>query len=325
MRFGNVVLSVIAASNPLVVLAQPGKSIPRIGVAVVGYSACNHNPRLESLYSGLRDLGYVIGSNLEVDCKGYADSSDMRKVLSGFVAAKVHVIVAGGPQPAKVARDLTRDIPIVCPSCGDPVGNGLVASLRRPGGNVTGFASLSAELIGKRLGLLKEAAPRIPRVAALISPDNPGTKLTLKALDDAGRALGLTIVRVEYRAIDDLDRVLEAVAATGAGAILIQDDPFLFVHRKRIADFALKHRLAASAGLTEFTDEGVLMAYGPDRNDMYRRTAGYLDRILRGTKAGDLPFEQAAKLDFVVNLKTAKAIGLAIPESILIHATRIIE
>ena len=247
MRFNNLALLLVAiAAAPLAVVAQPAKKMPRIAFAESGAAECKLLSRSESFYRALRELGYVFGTNINVDRKCYANSDEMRKVLRDFVVSKVDVIVVGAPLAALTARDLTQEIPIVCASCGDPLGNGLVTSLARPGGNVTGFASLSAELIGKRLEFLKDALPGISRVAAVINPDNPGTRLTLKALEDAGGTLGLTIVRVEFRALDRFDRVLKAAAATGAGAILIQDDPYVSPQGKLIADVALKLRLPTS-------------------------------------------------------------------------------
>ena len=318
-----LIFMLLAAPNPAA--AQATKKIPRIGFTEGGTAQCKPTARFESFYSGLRDLGYTVGSNIDIDRRCYANGDEMRKVLRNFVAAKVDVIVVNAPLPALTARDLTPGIPIVCYSCGDPLGNGLVSNLGRPGGNVTGFASLSAELIGKRLGLLKEAIPGISRVVALINPDNPGTRLTLKALEDAGATLGLAIARVEFRAADQFDRVLKAAAATGAGAILIQDDPFATSSAKQIADLALRLRLPTSAGVIEHAENGALMAYGPDRNDLVRRAAVYVDRILKGAKPGDLPFEQPTKFELVINLKTAKALGLKIPQSVLLQTTRVIE
>lgn len=310
---------------PILVAAQTTRNAARVGFPYPGTSECRSDARVESLYSELRKLGYVIGTNLHIDRKCYTNTSEIRNVLAGFVAAKVDVIIAPGPAAAIAARGLTRAIPIVCTSCGDPLDNGLVTSLARPGGNVTGFASLSAELIGKRLALLKETIPGLTRIGALINPDNPGTRATLRALDDASKVLRLRIERIEFRALGDFENAFKTAAASGIGAIIIQDDPFVLANRRRIADLMLALRLPASAGQLEITDEGLLMSYGVNREELYRRTAGYLDRILKGRKPGDLPFEQAEKFDFVVNLRTAKAIGIAIPYSIMVQATRIIE
>jgi putative tryptophan/tyrosine transport system substrate-binding protein len=325
LRIGISALTFLMLVTPKLAVAQPAGKVPRIGLTTAGPADCKLSLRDESLYRGFRDFGYVIGRNIRIDRKCFGNAEEARRILAGFVVAKVDVIMVGAPGPAIMVRDMTRDIPIVCWSCGDPLDNGLVASLSRPGGNVTGLASLSAELIGKRLGLLKEAIPRISRVAAVINPDNPGTRPTLKALDEASRILNLEILRVEFRTLDDFERVLRSAAEMGAGALLLQDDPLVYARRKQIAELALKLRLPASAGLNELVDEGLLMSYGPDRNDMLLRSAGYVDRILKGTKPGDLPFEQPAKFDLNLNLRTAKAIGVAFPSSILVQATRVIK
>ena len=321
LRF--LALCLIAA--PIAAAAQATKRIPKVGFVYAGPAECKQDRRIESLHGELRNLGYVIGKNLELDRKCYASADAMNKLLNGFISDRVDVIIVPAPAPAIAARALTRDIPVVCTSCGDPLDNGLVTSLARPGGNVTGFASLSAELIGKRLALLKEAMPGASRIGALINPDNPGTRATLKALDDASKVLNVRIERFDYRALGDLENALKTAASSGLGAIIVQDDPFATANAKRIADMALAFRLPASAGVLESADAGLLMSYGVNREDLYRRTAGYLHRILKGAKPGDLPFEQAEKFDFIVNLRTAKAIGITIPHSILVQATRVIE
>jgi putative ABC transport system substrate-binding protein len=291
----------------------------------VGPKECPSDRRLESLHGELRSLGYVIGKNLVLDRRCFTNADEMRKLLNDFISERVDAILVPGPGPALAARALTREIPIVCASCGDPLDNGLVTSLARPDGNVTGFASLSAELIGKRLALLKEAIPNVSRIGALINPDNPGTRATLKALDDASKRLNVRIERIDYRALGDLENAFKTAASTGLGAIIVQDDPFATANAKRIADMALAFRLPASAGVLESAEAGLLMSYGVNREDLYRRMAGYIDRILKGTRPGDLPFEQAEKFDFIVNLKTAKAIGITMPQSVLVQATRVIQ
>ena len=244
----------------------------------------------------------------------------MRNVLREFVNRKVDVIFVGAPAMALAARAATGEIPIVCGSCGDPLENGLVANLARPGGNITGLASQSAELIGKRVELLREAVPRVTRVAALLNPDNPGTRATLKALDEAGRALGIQIHRVEFRNVGELDKAFRSAATGGATAVLVQDDPHALAGRIQIAEFALRHRLPAVAGVPEYAEAGALIAYGPSRIDLYRRAAAFVDKILKGAKPGELPIEQPTKYDLIINLKTAKAIGLTIPQSVLQRA-----
>jgi putative ABC transport system substrate-binding protein len=310
---------------PMTAAGQATKKTLRVGFVYVGPKECPSDRRLESLHGELRSLGYVIGKNLVLDRRCFTNADEMRKLLNDFISERVDAILVPGPGPALAARALTREIPIVCASCGDPLDNGLVTSLARPDGNVTGFASLSAELIGKRLALLKEAIPNVSRIGALINPDNPGTRATLKALDDASKRLNVRIERIDYRARGDLENAFKTAASTGLGAIIVQDDPFATANAKRIADMALAFRLPASAGVLESAEAGLLMSYGVNREDLYRRMAGYIDRILKGTRPGDLPFEQAEKFDFIVNLKTAKAIGITMPQSVLVQATRVIQ
>jgi putative ABC transport system substrate-binding protein len=310
---------------PLAAVAQPTGNLPTVGYLLPGPSQCKLAPREEAFYQGLRDLGYIPGQNITVDRRCFSTGDEMRNVLSEFVERKVDVIFVGASALALAARIATKKIPIVCGSCGDPLENGLVASLARPGGNVTGLASQSAELIGKRVEMLREAVPKVARFAALLNPDNPGTRPTLKALDTAGRALGIEIHRVEFRNASDLDKAFRSAATGGATAILIQEDPQAFAARVQIAEFALRHRLPAVAGVPEAAEAGALMAYGPSRIELYRRAASYVDKILKGAKPGDLPIEQPKKYDLIINLKTAKALGLTIPPSLLQRADQVIE
>jgi putative tryptophan/tyrosine transport system substrate-binding protein len=309
----------------LVAEVEPAGGVPTVGYLLPGPAQCKLAPRDEAFYQGLRDLGHVPGQSIKVDRKCFRTADEMRSVLKEFVSRRVDVIFVGAPALAVAARAATGEIPIVCGSCGDPLENGLVASLARPGGNVTGLASQSAELIGKRVELLKEAVPRVARVVALLNPDNPGTRATLEALDGAGRALGIQIQRVEYRNVGELDGAFRSAAAAGVNAVLVQDDPHALAGRSQIADFALRHRLPAVAGVPEHAEAGGLIAYGPNRIDLYRRAATFVDRILKGAKPADLPIEQPTKYDLIINLKTAKAIGLTIPQDMLRRADRVIQ
>lgn len=323
-RFTLIVCLVLLAV-PLAAEAQQAGRVPRIGFLFLSAPECKLTPQAEGFPQGLRDLGYVLGRNVIVESRCYVTDDDLRKILSEFVRLKVDVIVVGVPAQAQAAKNATTDIPIVCASCGDPVANGLVTSLARPGGNLTGLASLSAELIGKRVELLKEMFPGISRVAALLNPNNPGTRLTLTALDIATRALGIEMQRIEVRNVGDLAQAFRSAATGGAGAVLIQDDPLTSAARTQIAELALKHRLPTSVGVPENADAGAFMAYGPNRVDLFRRAAGFVDKILKGAKPGDLPFEQPLTYAFVINMKTAKTLGLTIPPLLLLRADRVIE
>jgi putative tryptophan/tyrosine transport system substrate-binding protein len=325
MRVSAAALVLLLSGSWLVAEVRPAGKVPRVGYILVGPPECKLAPRDEAFYQSLRELGYLPGQNITVDRRCFSTGDEMRKVVREVVDRKVDVIFVGAPALALAARTATRDIPIVCGSCGDPLENGLVASLARPGGNVTGLASQSAELIGKRVELLREAVPGVSRLAALLNPDNPGTRPTLTALDAAGRALGIEIQRVEFRNVGDFDRALRSVATGGAGAVLVQEDPHALAARMQIAEFALRHRLPAVAGVPELAEAGVLMAYGPSRIDLYRRAAAFVAKILKGANPGDLPIEQPTKYDLVINLKTATAIGLTLPPSLLLQADRVVQ
>jgi putative ABC transport system substrate-binding protein len=306
-------------------LAQPAGNMPRVVFLSAGASDCKPSVRDEALRQGLVDLGYLPGKTITYERKCYRNAAEMRARLTDTIASKADIIVAGVPAAAIAARGATRDTPIVCVSCGDPLDYGLVASLARPGGNVTGLASLSAELIGKRLELLKQVAPAVTRVAALLNPDNPGTRANLRALDQAGAALGYDIRRFDFRKVDDFADAFRAAAAAGAGAVLVQDDPFSFAGRAQIAELGLKHRLPVIAGVPDIAEAGALIAYGPDRVDLHRRAASFVDKILRGIKPADLPIEQPSTFDLVVNLRTANALDVPLSQSLLTRASRVIQ
>ncbi|MGQ0512505.1 MAG: ABC transporter substrate-binding protein [Betaproteobacteria bacterium] len=322
---GAVVAAAIALSTAAMsVTAQPAERIPLIGyLGFLGEPEQSHFR--EAFLAGLRDAGYVPGQNLVIEARRYSSEGELRNAIADLSRLKAAVLVVGPPGTAATARHATQNVPIVCASCGDPVENGLAASLARPGGMVTGVASLSAELLGKRLAQLKEMLPGTTRIAAAVFPRNPGTAATLKALESAGRVLGLEILRVEVRGAADVEPVFRAAAAGKASAMLLQDDPMLRTVRAQIGSASLKYRIPASTGVPEVAEAGALIAYGPDRVAMMRRTATFVDRILKGAKPGELPFEQVAKLDLIVNARTAKALGIVIPPAIVLQASRVIE
>jgi len=325
MHLSVITLAFVCFAQLPLAEAQKAGNAPKVGYVAVLPPECPLTPRGEAFLQGLRDLGYVPGQTIVVERRCYVADDQLHRILSEFARLKVDVILAESPEQARPARTALKDIPIVCAACGDPVANGLVTSLARPGGNITGLATLSAELIGKRLELLKEAAPRVSRVAAVVFPRNPGTAPALTALDVSGRTLGIEIQRVEVRNAGDLEKAFRLAAGGGAGALLVQDDPLARLARNQIADLALKYRLPSVAGAAENAEAGTLLAYGPNRVDLSRRAAGFVDKILKGTKAADLPIEQAMKFDLIVNVKTAKAIGLTIAPSLLLRADHVIE
>ena len=323
MHVGALAFAIILFGTLDVADVQPSRRVPKVGY--LDMNEPEGSRRREGFTRGLRDLGYVQGQSIVVDQRGYSTNDQLRQILNELVRLKVDVIFVGPPAAAIAAKQATGDIPIVCGSCGDPVANGLAASLAKPGGNVTGLASLSAELIGKRVELMKELFPSVSRLAVFLYPTNPGTPATLSALDAAGRTLRIEFQRVEIRGANDFENAFRAAATSKAGGVVVQDDPLTRSARAQIGQLALKHRLPVSTGLPEVAEAGALIAYGPDRVDLYRRAAGLVDRILKGASPADLPFEQATKFEMVLNLKTARSLSVPIAQSFLLRADRVIE
>lgn len=275
---------------------------------------------------GLRELGWVEGKNISIAYRYAEGSSDpLPDLAADLVRLKVDVIIGSSTPEALAAKNATRAIPIVMVIPGDPVGVGLVESLARPGGNVTGLSQMSPELAGKRLELLKEIVPTLSRVAVLWNPQSRPSVLILKELQLPARQLGVELHSLEVRTPDDIDQAFENAARARVGALIPLAHPLITTNLKRIADFAANSRLPSVYQFSYFADAGGLLAYGPDRADLYRRAATYVDRIFKGAKPGDLPVEQPTKFDLVVNMKTAKAIGITIPQSVLVRADRVID
>ena len=287
-------------------------------------SSCQRDDRDAALVEGLRQLGYVVNKTIVVDRTCYRTVDELHSVLRTNIERKPDVIVIGSPGGALAARAVTGQIPIVCTSCGDPLDNGLVASLARPGGNVTGLASLSAELIGKRFELIREMLPRTTRVAAFINPDNPGTRATLAAFEQAKRRFPMEVLTFEFRSAADFPKAFQSAADEKAGVVLLQDDPFTYAGRAQIAELGLRHRLPTIAGLAEVALAGGLVAYGPDRKELYRRGATFVDKVLRGANPAELPIEQPVQFELIVNARTARALNLELPKSFVLRADRII-
>jgi putative ABC transport system substrate-binding protein len=315
-------LSVLAA--PLAADAQrPGK-IPRIGVLMPGRPP---SLLLDAFRRGLRELGYVEGQTISIEYRWAEGKVDRLPSLAAeLVGLKVDVIVTGGGVPGvHAAKRATDTIPIVFTNAADPVASGLVASLARPGGSVTGMATMSPEIIGKRLQLLKEAIPTVARVAILYNPAFSGSLFNLKAAQGAAPALGLTVQPLEVRSADEFSRAFAALTRERADALVAFGDPFTTAHQAQIVELAARSRLPAMYSRPDFAHTGGLMAYGPSLPDMYRRAATYVDKILKGAKPADLPVEQPTKFELVINLKTAKALGLTVPQSVLIRADQVIQ
>lgn len=304
---------------PFTAEAQQSVKMHRIGVLTSGGVS-------EGFRRSLRDLGYVEGRNyvLEVrDTKGLAQRAE--DLALELARLKVDVIVATHPNAVFAAKRATATMPIVMVHTPDPVQLGLVASLARPGGNITGVTTLSVEMSMKQLELLKERLPRASRIAVLWNPDNPWHPATVKALRSGSGPLGLQLQMLQVRGPEGFSSTFDAMLAEGAQGLLILVDPMTFVHRKRLAELAIKHRLPTMSGPRDYVEAGSLVSYWADQGELSQRAVSYVDRILKGAKPADLPIEQPRKYELVINLKTAKALGLTIPAALLVRADRVIE
>jgi putative ABC transport system substrate-binding protein len=274
----------------------------------------------------LKDLGWVEGQNIVIEWRFAGGRAERLPDLAAeLVRLQVDLIVVPSTPPALAAKNATKTIPIVTVGVGDPVGLGLVASLARPGGNITGLTGVvTPEIAGKQLELLKEAVPKVSRVAVLWNPATPGNALALRETEIAARVLGVELQLLEARSLNDFDSAFAAMTAKRAGALLVLGDVMFVTHRIRLAELVAKSRLPAMYGLREYVEAGGLMSYGPIASELFRRAATYVDKILKGAKPADLPVEQPTRFELVVNLKTAKALGLTIPQSVLIRADEVI-
>ena len=306
--------------------AQQPTKVPRIGFLVAN-SPSVYTARIEAFRQGLRELGYMEGKNIIIESRSAEGNLDLLPSLAaGLVRLKVDVIVAaGGDPPVRAAKQATQTIPIVMANASDPVGAGLVASLNRPGGNITGLSTAPGpEIYGKHLELLKETFPRLTRVAILSNPANRFSALALREAETTARAFKVSLQILEARNPDEFETAFAAATKERAGALLVVEDPMFFGERTRLANFAAKSRLPAIYGILEYVEVGGLMAYAAERTDMFRRAATYVDKILKGAKPADLPVEQPTKFELVINLKTAKQIGVTIPQSVLYRADKVI-
>jgi putative ABC transport system substrate-binding protein len=325
IRLSLVVLVVLAM--PVLAQAQAAKA-PKIGMLLPGAAPAQgrSNPLVDAFRGGLRDLGYVEGRNVVIEYRWSEGREERFSDLAvDLVRLEVAVIVTSGAPAIRAAKAAAGTIPIVMAFVGDPLGMGVVASLARPGGNVTGLSLLDPELDGKRIELLKEAVPGLTRIGMLWSANDPGMTLAFSRIDTATRVLGLSLQNLAVREPGDFPGALQAASAGRAGALIVTAQPFMNRHRAQILDLVAKHRLPAMYTLRGFVDTGGLMAYGPSLPDLYRRAASYVDKILRGAKPADLPVEQPTKFELVINLKAAKALGLGIPPSLLLRADEVIQ
>ena len=310
---------------PFAAEAQPTKKIPRIGFLATSAAEVIKG-RVAAFEQGLRELGYVKGKSIVIEYR-YGDGKYERlpSLATELVRLPVDILVAVGAPAAHAAKNATSVIPIVIGNAADPVGTGLVANLARPGGNITGLSDFNLGVVTKRLELLKEVVPTASRVAVLLNPANPTNPLQLTEIRAVASALGVTLLPLEAREPDDIDRAFAVMRKERPEALIVFGDLMFGTHRRRIAELAVKGRLPTIWAVGENVNAGGLMSYGTNFDDLYRRAAGYVDRILKGARPGDLPVEQPTKFELVINLKTAKALGLTIPPSLLLRADQVIE
>jgi putative ABC transport system substrate-binding protein len=323
MRHVLVALVVVLVGAPLVAGAQPQTRLVRVGFLSALSQAAD--PMRPALLEGLREVGYAEGQNLVVEARYAAGRFDLLPELAAeLVRARCDVIVAAVTQASLAARDATATIPIVMIGVADPVAAGLVAGLARPGGNVTGTSGAFTQMVGKQMELLKETFPDATRVAVLWNPANPVYQaLQLREAQIAARALRVELQLVDARTRADLERAVAAIASRRP--LLIMGDPLFNVHRSRIIELATARRIPIVASVREYAEAGALLAYAPSFPDMSRRSAAYVDRILKGAKPGDLPVEEPTAFDLVVNLRAARALGVAVPRPLLLRANHVIE
>ncbi|HEX7230497.1 MAG TPA: ABC transporter substrate-binding protein [Candidatus Binatia bacterium] len=302
---------------------QPAK-IPRIGY-LSGSSLSNLEDRIEAFRQGLRELGYVEGKNIVIEWRDANGNFErIRELADQLVRLKMDVIVSPGPTVTRPLKQTTSTIPIVMAQDTDPVGSGFVASLARPGGNITGLSALAPETAGKQLEILKEIIPKLSRVAVVGNSTVPGDAQALRQTVLAAGSYEIYLRYLDLRDPNDIDAVFQAAAKGRADAVLMLGNPTLNAHRQQIVDQAVKHHLPAAYTRPEYIEAGGMIYYGTNYNDLFRRAAGYVDRILKGAKPADLPVQQPTKFELIINLKAAKQIGLTIPNKVLAKADRVI-
>ena len=305
--------------------AQPAAKVHRVGVLWPPSAGASGHPISDAFYQGLRDLGWIEGRNVVIEVRRPRQYEQLPELAAELVRMKVDVIVAGaGPASLKAAREATKTIPIVMiASSSDPIGAGLIQSFARPGGNITGLTTAPTALEAKRLQLLKEAVPRLSRVGFLW--DRNIGPARLEFLSEPARSLKVELLPFEVREPGDLESAVGAAMKERAGGVIVAGTPMFLLHGAKIADLLAKHRLPAISGWRSTAEAGLLMTYGPSVTELFRQAAAYVDKILRGTKPGELPVEQPSKFELVLNLKTAKVLGLTIPPSLLLQADHVIE
>ena len=320
-----IMLGVMASVQIPIVQAQPTAKVPRIGILST-FSQSSIAARAEGFQQGLRELGYIEGKNIVLEWRSAEGNNDrMRALAAELVGLKVDVLVSPGPSITRVFKEATSTIPIVMAQDTDPVGSGFVASLARPGGNITGLATLAAEIGGKQLDLLKEIVPKLSRVAVIGNSTIPGDAQAIRETVLAAGAYEIYLRYLDVPDPKDLETTFRIAAKGHADGLLVLGNPNLNLRRKQVVDLAVKHKLPATYTRPEYIDAGGLMYYGTSYLDLFRRAAYYVDKIIKGAKPADLPIEQPTKFELIINLKAAKQIGLTIPPKILARADRVIK
>jgi len=320
------VLGLWLAAAPFASFAQQGK------VWRVGFLALRHVDFVDTDYyygpfrQGMRELGYVEGRNLAIEWRSAEGKAERLPDLAAqLVQGKVDIIVTAGTPATSAAQKATATIPIVIANANDPIGSGLVKSLSHPGANITGLSSLAVDISPKNLEIMLSLVPRLSQVAVLVNPANSGHAAILKGTQAAARKLNIKVLPAEARTAQEIERAFSVMARERAGAVIVAIDAFFIQQGRQIADLAAKHRLPSMSGSREYVEAGGLMSYGQNLADNYRRAATYVDKILKGAKPGDLPVEQPTTFELFVSRKAAKALGITIPQSILVRADRVIE
>jgi putative ABC transport system substrate-binding protein len=310
---------------PFAAESQQAKKIPRIGF-LASFSSEQLAGRLPGFQQGLREHGYVEGKNIIIEYRyGAGRNERLPELAAELVRLDVDILFVQGTPAAHAAKKATRTIPIVIGNASDPVGTGLIASLARPGGNITGLSDFNFEVVTKRLELLREVVPSASRIAVLWNPTNPTNPLQMKQIQAVAPGAGVTVISIEAKKAEDIDHAFGLIGKKRADALLVFGDPMLGTHQNRIIELAAKNRLPAIYADIQATDAGGLMSYAVNFGDLYRRAVTYVDKILKGAKPADLPVEQPTKFELVVNVKTAKQIGLTIPASVLYRADKVIQ
>jgi ABC-type uncharacterized transport system substrate-binding protein len=316
--------AVLAASSAAAVRAQQPLKVHRIGCLTYG-SPVEFEDRIRALRTGLRDYGYVEGKNITLEFRWAETAEQLPELAANLVRLNVDAIFANSSTEVEAARRATKTIPIVFANHADPIGVGHVSSLARPGGNITGLTVILTEIVAKQLEIMKQVLPHLKRIGVLVVMTAPSTRPALHAVEAAAHRLGVQVLTVPVRTPENLDGAFTMMARERVGGYLAVQTPLIRSHRTVIAELSLKHRLAGMFGAKENVEAGGLMLYFADNVDLTRRAAAHIDKILKGAKPADLPVEQASKYQLVINLKTAKALGLTIPPSLLARADQVIE